>query len=245
MKARLLSISMLAVTLACAKANGTTTATSSSSSSMATVNYQALAGTAAVSITFEALSADQSKVLLTDKTSSFENATAGRAFSGLVELAPGTYVFRAHAFDQSGVELGEAEAENGSAITLTKGERTSISITISSSQQAATGPVITSFVASPTGPTVLVGTPVQLTATVQGGSGSLAYAWTENAACTHGLYSTPTNGLSATWVDSAEETCTLTFTATDPGTGLSDSRSVTIQCSCLDSSSGMALTACP
>lgn len=245
MKPRLLTISLLAVTLACAKANGTTSSTSSSSSTTATVNYQALASTAAVSITFEALSSDQSKTLLSDKTSSFENATAGRAFSGLVELAPGTYVFRARAFDQSGAELGEGMAENGAAITLTRGERTSISITIAAAQQPTSGPVITSFVASPTGPTVPVDAPVNLSATVAGGTGPLTYAWTENAACTHGVYSTPTNGLSATWSDSAEETCTLTFTATDPGTGLSDSRSVTIQCSCLDSSSGMALTACP
>lgn len=242
MKTTLFPIIALATLLAaCGKGDSHT---SSTSSSMATVNFQAVTSGTAASITFDALSSDLSKSLLSDKVTTFDVAGAGRAFSGLVQLAPGTYVFRAKAFDGSGAAIGEGLADNGNPITLVKGQRTSISITVSASAAATATPVITSFVASPTGPTVMVGTPITLTATVQG-TGPMTYKWSQNAACLHGAFSTATNGTSATWSNSAEETCTLTFTATDTGTGLTDSRSITIQCSCLAPTAGMALTACP
>jgi hypothetical protein len=223
--------------LACAKHD---------SNDSSVVNFMAVdTSNGAASITFEAFAAaDPTKVVASQKIGSFSGATAGREFTGDLVVDPGAYVFRAFSFDSGGAPLGGGEAEDGNPITTIKDGKTSVSITILPYAQQAVGPIISSFVATPTGSTIPVNTPVTLTATVAyHGTGTLTYHYAQN--CAHGVFSTPTDGLTATWSDPEEETCQISFTVTDPGSGASDVRSVSISCSCLGTSqAGQALVVC-
>ncbi|BDG08532.1 hypothetical protein [Anaeromyxobacter paludicola] len=243
MNAKTLGVVTLAalLTAACGKDSG--------SSSAAAVHFMAVDGTnSAASLAFQALSAqDATTVLASQRVTTFSPAGLGREFIGDLALAPGDYVFKAVAYDAQGVALGEGEAEDARPITTTRGAKTSISITIVAYQHPVDpvndGPVITSFVVTPTGATLPVNTPVSLAATVSyAGSNPLQYQWAQDC---HGVFSTPTDGLTATWSDANEEQCKLSFTVSDTVSGKSDNRYVSLSCACLGSNQiGQPLVIC-